>query len=158
MGIFSAYPVGSLRGTVEGHGFLGYDGVCHLATPTLWYRHACQLRFRLRFYWYDVRFDSTDSLLTPSDNLPDASTIAGNFIQSRRHEGYLLEPTNFLLTGTLITTNNTIFVLRVLSHLAYTQIPMANFRVWINFVLLAVAVVLLLLFIFFMTRESIQSK
>ena len=41
--------------------------------------------------------NSMSTTIPLADNLPDASSVTGNYVRLRRHEGNLLEPFNFLL-------------------------------------------------------------
>jgi len=63
-----------------------------------------------------------------------------------------------LLSGTMIVLNNIVLMIRALSDILNTQTSMVTFHVWINYVLLALAVILLIASVVFLIRDKINVK
>ena len=76
--------------------------------------------------------NSRDALLTPASGLPDARTVAGNYVMLRRHEGNVLEPLNFILGTNFVVEaldENTITIGAMGMTITYQQVEPYIFRV-----------------------------
>jgi hypothetical protein len=147
-------PSNAKPGVAQGmhHGFMSYDGTY----PTIGHGGGTQ-GFNTQFAIVPeerfgvvlltnasggIRFNekaldllignSRDDVPTPSGNLPDASSVAGNYVMLRRHKGNVLEPLNFLL-GTNLTVDaideNTITLNAMGMAITYRQTEPYVFRV-----------------------------
>jgi len=137
-----------MRGTL--HGFMSYDGVLPTVghgggtagfstdfaiVPSERFGVIVLTNSVVGMGFYEKVLDllvgnSRDSVVSPS-GLPDAQSVAGDYIMLRRHEGNLLEPLNFLFGSNIrvdATSENTIEINVMGMTVQYRQIEPYVFR------------------------------
>ena len=76
--------------------------------------------------------NSRDAIPPPAGDLPDAGSVAGNYVMLRRHEGNILEPLNFMFGANFSVEaidENTIAVEAMGMTITYQQVEPYIFRV-----------------------------